>query len=561
MAFHTTYRLVVLVSVAGSLMHSTVFSSPRRQESSDTAVVAKPVQEVWSPDNGDGTYTNPVIYADYSDPDVIRVGNNFYMTSSSFAHFPGLPILHSNDLVNWSIIGHAIAQYPIKAFDAPQHGNGVWAPSIRFHGGEYYIYFGDPDNGIFMTKARDPAGPWDSLVLVREAKGWIDPCPLWDDDGNVYLVHAWAKSRASINSMLTLNKMNAEGTRVLDGGVTIFDGRIDQPTIEGPKIYKRDGYYYIFAPAGGVKSGWQTVLRSRALYGPYEAKVVLEQGTTRVNGPHQGAWVETAKGESWFMHFQDRNAYGRIVYLEPMHWVEGWPMIGVDLDKNGVGEPVACHRKPNVGQVYPIRVPATSDEFSSDTLGLQWQWESNPDSDWCSLDARRGWLRLFPQSLKPAAKNLWGAGNIVDQKIPGPQLLCETCLDCSALVDGDEAGLLVLGVDYSYVAVRRTPSDLRIVQVICRDADRGNQEEVVANSSIGKDRVILRLRMEGEGRCDFGYSLDGRKFRRLGNEFVAKAGKWVGAKIGLFAVQLNDVRQRGFADCDWVRFRPSARVN
>jgi beta-xylosidase len=148
---------------------------------------------VWIPDNGDGTYTNPIIYADYSDPDVIKVGEDYYMTSSSFSHFPGLPILHSKDLVNWRIIGHAVTRYPIESFNVPQHGNGVWAPSIRYHNEEFYIYYGDPDHGIFMTKAKNPAGPWQPLVLVHGAKGWIDPCPLWDDDGNAYLVHAWAK--------------------------------------------------------------------------------------------------------------------------------------------------------------------------------------------------------------------------------------------------------------------------------------------------------------------------------------------------------------------------------
>jgi beta-xylosidase len=479
------------------------------------------------------------------------------MTSSSFSQFPGLPILQSNDLVNWRIIGHAIPRYPIQAFNSPQHGNGVWAPSIRFHGGEYYIYFGDPDNGIFMTKAKTPAGPWDSLILVREAKGWIDPCPLWDDDGNVYLVHAWANSRSGIKSILTLNKMNAEGTRVLDDGVTIFDGRIDQPTIEGPKIYKREDYYYIFAPAGGVKPGWQTVLRSKSIYGPYEARVVLEQGKTRVNGPHQGAWVETTSGESWFIHFQDRNAYGRIVHLEPMRWTEGWPTIGEDFDKNGIGEPVTRFRKPNVERAYPVNVPATSDEFSSDTLGLQWQWESNPGSGWYSLDARKGWLRLCPQSLEGTAKNLWDAGSIVGQKIPGPRLLCETSLDCSSLAQGEEAGLIVFGVDYAYIAVRRIPAGLCIVQVVCNDADKGKDEREIGNVRIGNGKVLLRLTLDGDALCNFGYSFDGKKFRPFGGEFVAKAGKWVGARIGLFAARQHKSRQNGFADFDWIRFERS----
>jgi beta-xylosidase len=151
------------------------------------------VSKVWVADNGDGTYKNPILCADYSDPDVIRVGDDFYMAASSFNCVPGLPILHSKDLVNWEIIGHAVPRFADKRFDIPQHGNGIWAPSIRYHDGWFWIFVGDPDAGVLMTKAKDPAGPWTPLHLVKEGKGPIDACPLWDDDGNAYPVHAWAK--------------------------------------------------------------------------------------------------------------------------------------------------------------------------------------------------------------------------------------------------------------------------------------------------------------------------------------------------------------------------------
>src|SRR5690606_26534145 len=252
---------------------------------------------VWVSDQGDGTYKNPVLHADYSDPDVVGVDGDYYMTSSSFTAVPGLPILHSKDLVNWRLIGHALQEIvPTNVFDRPRHGQGVWAPSIRHHKGEYYIYWGDPDFGIYMVKAKNPQGPWDPPVLVMEGKGLIDPSPLWDDDGKAYLVHAYAGSRAGVKSILVLNRMNPEGTQVLDRGRVIFDGHDDHPTVEGPKFHKRNGYYYIFAPAGGVATGWQLVLRSKDIYGPYEEKVVLEQGSTQTNGPHQGAWVDTPDG-------------------------------------------------------------------------------------------------------------------------------------------------------------------------------------------------------------------------------------------------------------------------
>lgn len=510
---------------------------------------------IWNPDNGDGTYTNPIIYADYSDPDVIRVGDNFYLISSSFSQFPGLPILHSNDLVNWLIIGHAVPRYPFGTFNLPQHGNGIWAPSLRYHNGEFYIYFGDPDNGIFMTKTKNPEGSWDSLILVRSAKGWIDPCPFWDDDGNAYLIHAWANSRSGIKSILTINRMSTAGTSLLDAGVTVFDGKVDQPTIEGPKIYKRNGYYYVFAPAGGVKPGWQTVLRSKSIYGPYEVRKILEQGSTLVNGPHQGAWVETQTGESWFIHFQDRDAYGRIVYLQPMRWNDDWPFVGEDFDGNGIGEPVARHRKPDVGRNYPVQVPQTCDEFQTTTLGLQWQWESNPDSSWYSLQSRRGRLRLYSQVLTDTHMNLWTAGNIIGQKIPGPECSVTAKLDGDSLSDGETAGLVILGTDYSFIGIRKTNDSVRVVEGVRVDAEKNGGDSELVAAHVVKGQVFLQLDVRCQGLCSLRYSFDSERFYTLGDEFKAKAGKWVGARLGLFSVRAAAPGRRGFADFDWVRFQ------
>lgn len=247
------------------------------------------ISKVWGADNGNGTYKNPIINADYSDPDAVRVGDDYYLVSSSFEDVPGLPVLHSKDLVNWTIICHALKrQPPFEHFSIPRHGEGVWAPAIRFHKGEFYIYYPDPDFGIYLVKAKNPAGPWSDPVLVQGGKGLIDPCPLWDDDGTVYLVHGWAGSRAGIKSIITIKKLNAEGTKVIDDGVIVYDGHETDPTIEGPKLYKRNGYYYIFAPAGGVPSGWQLVLRSKNIYGPYERRVVMDKGKSIYKRPAPG---------------------------------------------------------------------------------------------------------------------------------------------------------------------------------------------------------------------------------------------------------------------------------
>ncbi|MFZ4770939.1 MAG: glycoside hydrolase 43 family protein [Ferruginibacter sp.] len=236
-------------------------------------VAAQNNSNVWSADNGKGWYKNPILHADYSDPDVIRVKDDYYMISSSFNAAPGLPILHSKDLVNWSIIGHALTkQFPEKDFDKVQHGNGVWAPSIRYHNNSFYIYFPDPDQGIFLTKSTDINGPWSKPVLVEAGKGLIDPCPLWDTDGKAYLIFAFAGSRAGIKSILVVKEMNSAGNQLIGNAKMVYDGHITDPTIEGPKFYKRNNYYYIFAPAGGVSTGWQTVLRSKNIYGPTKEK-------------------------------------------------------------------------------------------------------------------------------------------------------------------------------------------------------------------------------------------------------------------------------------------------
>lgn len=277
-------------------------------------------------------FTNPVLPYDYSDPDVCRVGNDYYLTASSFNCSPGLPLLHSTDLVNWTIVGYALEKVPNANYvnGKVAHGNAVWAPSIRFHQGKYYIFWGDPDYGIYMVSATDPCGEWSEPKMVKSGRGFIDPCPFWDKDGKGYLVHGVAASRAKINSALFVQRLNAESDSVAGMPVLAYDGTYDvsnpaftknvNHTIEGPKMYARNGYYYILAPAGGVATGWQLALRSKNVYGPYESKIVMMQGVSDINGPHQGGWVDTPNGEDWFLHFQELQPFGRVVHLNPVRW-------------------------------------------------------------------------------------------------------------------------------------------------------------------------------------------------------------------------------------------------
>ena len=535
-------------------------------------VASASAQTVWTPDLGNGQYKNPVLYADYSDPDVIRVGDDYWLTASSFNCAPGLPILHSTDLINWDIVNYVfLNQPPYDWFNEPRHGDGVWAPSIRFHDDWFYVYWGDPDRGVMMSKTQDPRGKWSEPILVKAAKGIIDTSPLWDEDGKAYLVHGWAGSRAGFKSVLSVSEISPDGERLIGPDVMIFDGHGEHPTIEGPKFYKRNGWYYVFAPAGGVKTGWQVVLRSRSPFGPYEIKTVLEQGSTEIPGPHQGGWVEDVKGDCWFMHFVDMYAYGRVCHLQPMKWTEDdWCTMGVDYDGNGIGEPVLTHKKPASRLRSAVRTPADSDEFDSRELGLQWQWHANPQLHWGFTFPSAGIFRMYCRKVDGLYPNLSGNGNLLLQKVNAPDYTVTTKLTFHPAYEGDRAGLIMMGHDYATIGLKYQEGKITIEQGRCMDAMRkGNPEEVLATLPYQEHGaavdVYLRCRIEQEWKkgeqprmfCRFSYSTDGKRFKELGEQFEAQAGHWIGAKIGLYVDAEIHKNDGGWADIDW--FRVSAK--
>jgi beta-xylosidase len=512
----------------------------------------------WTPDLGNGSYQNPILYADYSDPDVVRVGDDFYLTSSSFTCVPGLPVLHSRDLVNWTIIGHALPrQVPEEHFDAVQSGGGVWAPSIRYHDGKFYIFYPDPDYGIYVVTATDPAGPWSAPILVKGGRGLEDPCPLWDDDGRVYLVHAWVGSRAGRNNILTLLPLSDDATHATGDGQDIILGRdFSVTTLEGPKFYKMNGYYWIFAPVGGVGGGTEAVFRAKNITGPYEVRIVLAQGGTKVNGPHQGGLVDTPDGRQWwFVHFQDAGVFGRITHLEPVSWrADGWPVMGLDPQGTGTGEPVAVHAKPDMGRSYPIATPQTTDEFNSPELGLQWQWLANPRDDWFSLSAHPGFLRLYAQ---PANAHFYLQPNLLLQKIPGPKFTVVTRLEFSPTAVGEKAGLVVYGTPCVWIGLEKTADGLRLRQVVVR-AGTGRAPDVeteVQNIPADNGPVCLAWTMSEDGTGSFAYGPDTTLLHSFGQPVkVAQIhGSWIGAKFGVFAIAPDGAAQSGYADFDWVR--------
>lgn len=529
---------------------------------------------IWNADLGNGSYRNPILYADYSDPDAIRVGEDYFMIASSFCNAPGLPLLHSKDLVNWKVVNYIINEIPGERYKEPIHGCGVWAPAIRYHEGTYFVCFPMPDEGIYMSTATDPFGTWSKPVNIRPGAGWIDPCPFWDDDGKAYLVAGVAKSRIGYKSVLHMVEMQTDGMGLIGEEVKIFDGNEnDQETIEGPKMYKRNGWYYIFAPAGGVKVGWQTVLRSRNVFGPYEYKVVMRQGDSTVNGPHQGAWVDTVTGEDWFLHFQDVYAAGRITHLQPMSWHEDWPVIGIAKDGNDYGEPVMEYRKPNIGNTaVSICEPATSDDFTGNQLGLQWQWNAN---------FRKEWYELTGSGLKLNAvrmEKVYGEmPNLLLQKWPAPEFICITKLDLSHLADGEEAGVISMGMQYGLLTFRKDGAHLlprwikgeqKYGKILVESVEESAQELPEIDWDYAGE-IYVKYTVKRTGTQDlnskekdfplelvtFEYSTDDSSYSKAG-EMNAVPGRWVGVKNGVFCCYAGpDVKgDSGYAVVEYVEY-------
>ncbi|MDE5871213.1 MAG: glycoside hydrolase 43 family protein [Muribaculaceae bacterium] len=500
-------------------------------------------------DLGDGTFANPVLNADHSDPDIVRIGDKYYLTCSEF-HFMGMPVLESEDLVNWRIIGRIFDRIDLPGYsDMTKYAEGTWAPALKYHDGKVWMYVCTPEEGLFMSRADNPSGPWEPLHLVKGIAKWEDPCPFWDEDGQAYLVRS--RHRAG---PIIIHRMSPDGRELLDEGVTVYEG----PVAEGPKMFKKDGFYYISIPEGGVGEGWQTILRSKDIYGPYESRRVLEQGSTDINGPHQGSLVETPGGNWWFAHFQSAGARGRVMHLQPVRWIDGWPEIGEDYDGNGVGEPMHIVPMPS-GKSGKAFTPQTSDEFEGDTLGLQWQFNHNPAPEYMSLDESPGYLTLTP--LKAA--RLREARNQLTQKIMGYNSEASTSIDYSRMKAGDRSGLLCIGKKFVGAGVMMESHEGRIVPELYMEVD----STIVFRKSLPdlQKHAQVEIRLEIDTRANryaYSYSIDGGKtFEPFGEPFEMRDGFWKGVRTGLYAYTLSD--NPGHTRFDWFHYhhdgnRPSS---
>jgi beta-xylosidase len=483
-------------------------------------------------DNGDSTYTNPVIYSDFPDPDVIRVDSAYYMVSTTMFIFPGVTILKSYDLVNWEYCSNAVQRFDFsKCYNLDgcnRYSHGQWATSLKYHNGTYYLLFITLDEGGFLCSAVKPEGPWKIKKLPR---GFYDPGLFFDDDGKIYVGHGY--NNISITELDT--NFVAKGSDVL-----VFTGDI-RNGLEGTHVYKINGYYYLYCTYGGG-DGFQVALRSENIYGPYEEKIVIRDNGNLGTGIHQGALVETQTGEWWSVIFQDGGAFGRFPTLQPVTWQDDWPMVGV----NGKG--VVTYQKPNVGKEYPIKILPTSDEFDSTKLGLQWGWNHNPDSTKWSLTQRPGYLRLTTAKV---VSNLRDARNTLTQRIfayysrtiPTNAVVK---MEIDSMKDGDIAGLAVFQNPYAFIGVKQTNGQKYVIMV--------NNGKTIDSTLINTSTIYLKAQANyATSRASFAYGLNDQSFGKLGNNLSMKfdLSIFTGNKFCLF--NYATIETGGFVDFDWFR--------
>ena len=441
-------------------------------------------------------------------------------------------------MINWKLISQIYHHFDFPGWDNnQQYAGGSWAPSIRYHDNKFWVFFCTPKEGLFMSNAVNPSGPWSPLHLVKKVEKWEDPCPFWDEDGQAYL----GRSRHGAGPII-IHKMSADGTRLLDEGMTVYTG----PVAEGTKIFKKDGYYYLSIPEGGVGTGWQTILRSKNIYGPYEKKVVLEQGSTTINGPHQGAIVDTPDDQWAFFHFQHHHALGRVVHLQPMHWENDWPVIGVDFDRNGIGEPVYVCQKPIESKT--IFAPQTDDDFSTPNLSLQWQFNHNPTDHAWSLSAHPGSLTL--KALKSSTFRL--ARNTLTQKIMGNISEATIAMDFTEIADGQRCGLACMGKINNVLGIKMEKGQKYLYT--------SNDTTEISTTFPNGNQIYLRVSIDMTNqKFQYFYSTDNIRFIPYGTSFFIPFGFWKGARIALYCY--NKEQEAGTASFQWFIYKHDGPQN
>jgi len=510
-------------------------------------------------DQGDGTYRNPILNADYPDVDVEQVGDTYYLIASKQHMAPGMVILESQDMVNWQLVGHVwdrLSWDPKYDWDRMDgYSFGTWAGDLAYHNGQWFCYQIDFTNGLYMSSAPDLRGPWTEPHLMLKRERWTDPAVYFDDERHEAWLVANFGNVSGEGNELRLFKLSWDGRELLDEGTVIHRGM----GAEAAKIYRIDGQWYIFFaqwfrpdprqdPAAAKGDRKQMVFRSTTdrVTGPYELRTVYERGNGILRSCSQGALMQAPDGSWWYTHQLIQNCpdpfQGRPQCLQPVTWQDGWPLIGEDVDADGIGEPVLHYRKPILG--FPITAPATSDEFDAAALGTQWEWNHNPRATHWSLTERPGWLRL-KASVPVGDGGFWKACNTISQRIMGTTTGEATArFDLSGMAPGQRAGFVRFGGVYHLLGVVVDESSARRLFF---NADGQETRGPV----IEGDELWIRTTNDGD-RARFQYSLDGETFAPYGPTFTLKFGKWTGDRLGFFC--WNDRREAGQLDVDWFRY-------
>ena len=488
-------------------------------------------------DQGNGKYKNPVVMADFPDPDVIRVGDTFYMVSTTMHLFPGATILKSKDLVNWQYCAQPLTQLSTSdrynlLNDKNAYAAGMWACSMTYHNGTFYILINGNDAGGYVLSATDPEGMWDMKKLSRI---YYDPGMLFDN-GKVYVA-------CGIND-IKICELDEQFNFKQERSVVTREGS----GLEGCHLYKIGEYYYIYATYGGWPSG-QVAFRSKNIFGPYEEKVLVEKTiNNKPNTIHQGALIETSTGEWWTIMQQDVGCLGRFPNLQPVTWTDGWPIVG------NKGVPYETTKKPVTGAATKREPLPTNDNFRSYPLGMQWQWNHNPDDGAWSLFERPGWLRM---RTSETVNRLTQARNMLTQRIfafEKSSSVGTIRLDASNLQEGDYAGICIFQDPYAMLAVRVKDGQKQLVwrQDTLRVHNDFTPQEQVESVDIN-DIVYLRATVSySTSKTQFYYSLDNVTYKPIGGETSLSFSLtvFVGARFGLFCYATQSDSE-GYADFDW----------
>jgi beta-xylosidase len=510
-------------------------------------------------DQGDGTYKNPILNADYPDVDIEQAGDIYYMITSTNHYAPGMTLLKSKDLVNWTIIGHVFNKLtwePRYNFDEMSgYRFGIFAGDLAHHDSEWFCYFIDASSGLYMSTAKEITGPWSRPICMLKKTRWTDPAVFWDDDEKqAYLVCNFGRDPAHKMNQTRLFKMSWDGKKLLDKGKAIYQGR----GAEAAKIYKIGGNYYIFMAEWIEGDRKQIILRGKSIYGPFERRIAMERG----NGAHrsvcQGALVQATDGSWWYSHqlvqhrekvkgtFAGRttgSSYeGRSQWLIPVRWQDGWPVLGEDPDGNGIGNTVHLWKKPIQG--YPIDAPQTDDEFDAPKLGPQWEWNHNPRDNRWSLTERRGWLRL-KANVPVNNGGFWNASNTISQRLMGKGKGVVTAkVDISGIKPGQKAGFCHHSGQYVLLGIRVDGNGEKSLIF-------NNNGKVKEGPVIHNDMIYYRTKNNGN-QASYEYSLDGKIYKPFGEKFQLKFGRWRGDRLGFYC--WNDNKADGHIDIDYFRY-------